>query len=73
MLFVAPFGGAVDLERVESHSAALSKRNPNTSSLLNTCRAGDAGVIGALQQQRDWLAVLSTQFFEVATEASDAQ
>lgn len=73
MMLISPFGGPVDPEWVKSHCGARRKRYPETSDLFEACLAGDSGAIGALQQQRDWLAVLSTQFIEVTTDASGEQ
>ncbi|MFM9435731.1 hypothetical protein ACFDR9_002801 [Janthinobacterium sp. CG_23.3] len=73
LLLVAPFGGEVDLEWVKSHCAVRRNRYPDTWDLFETCLAEDAIAIRALQQQRDWLDVLSTQFVEAPTDSSDEQ
>lgn len=73
MMLFSPFGGPVDPEWVKSHRAARRKLYPETSDLFEACLAGQASAIVALQLHRDWLAVLSTQFVEVTTDASGEQ
>lgn len=64
LLHVAPLGGEVDPEWVKSYSAALSASYPQMQDLLEACVAKEALAIGALQQQRDWMATLSADFVE---------
>ena len=74
MMLISPFGGQpVDPEWVKSHCAARRKLYPKTSDLFEACLAGETSAIVALQLQRDWPAILSTQFVEVTTEASGEQ
>ena len=73
MMLIFPFGGPVHPEWVKSHCAARRKLYPETSDLFEACLAGETSAIVALQLHRDWLAVLSTQFIEVTTDASGEQ